>query len=834
MRIYRDAIVIVLSWWIATWASFAHSAITNRYAMQETSGTTLTDIVGSNTATISADTVSSTTGPGGELTAAVSFDGSHTFAFGTQINLGKDADWSLFLRFKNTTAGTGSWIGRTSVTTDYAINDSTTNIKCRFNGFIANYTCSAIDTGWHSVLIVHASGDDSHSVYLDGVVTTPTGSTVTDTPLLLDTIGDGSSLVASQIGALCDVRVYNSDESANAATIHADLTTGAVHTPTTYYVDSEAAGGGDGSEGTPYNDLQDGINALVATDTLLAKSTEAVPFRGSHTVTASNVTISAWGTGNNIYITDGVTSDSWSDAGGGVFSLVLAAEPTQVVYDWKQDDIYGTATGVDLTASKKSFWIARFGRTLAECCPYFGFLEDGGATSTPTDNQYGYTGGSLYVNPPGSPDLATVESLTQYVPGGANLLKMDGCDGTTVKDVIGLLSPDRSTGNDGYTVDGDGATNCTIEDCISYAAGYHAFGFRGSGSGAGNRMTNCLSVGMTGDDSAYCYPYVFYQDAAPLDAADQVGSKCVAILVPQFNTSGVPCNITGGYNATKFVPAPFLSHSAGGETTYSGITWSQCLAIDFLVEIETAKSMTFSGNAATGGWSAVSHGNGAATDQTDSATYPVTANDCVFVGVMVPGAANVYYHRCILDRGGLATKGTPAWSDPALDPAQIWETCVIREGLNSTALIRPVDSGTYLELHDCDIECSNTTANLGLIGVTSEATDPAKIFLNGNRWYAGSGNDSSPITASNSTVWTNGFVGVNSDGANVFDSSLGLASYSTNDPQDLTWWQATITGGSTDTTSASMRMLPITIPTGFQFVVGIDSLPHSVFNSVVK
>ena len=101
-----------------------------------------------------------------------------------------------------------------------------------------------------------------------------------------------------------------------------------------YYVDCGAGAGGDGSIGTPWDQLSD-ISGVGASNTIyLAKG---CTWRETLTVPAAGITFNSYGTGAKPIISGGVlknTSGDWTDEGSNLWYLAsITADPGILLHD---------------------------------------------------------------------------------------------------------------------------------------------------------------------------------------------------------------------------------------------------------------------------------------------------------------------------------------------------------------------------------------------------------------------------------------------------------------------------------------------------------------------
>jgi len=565
----------------------------------------------------------------------------------------------------------------------------------------------------------------------------------------------------------------------------------------TIYAKSDATGANDGTSWTDaYTDLQAALNAVANGDTLYTDAPESYPWIGGYILsTHSNVTIiTNAGPSGETWLTNLRKSTSWTESSG-VWSISLASEPSHVAYDFKRDDISGTVTGCDLTTKNNARAIAlhRSKRllNLNDCRAWYGFLRDGGATTTPAEGEYGYTGGTLYINPPGTPDAATVNELAGYAGSATDALDLFQCSDCTVRGRLITKFYPTIGSNQGYGLVGTISTRNTFQGHIGIACGWHSCGHNNA-SGSDNRMTDCLALGTTGDQG-YDNPYVFYSDGT---SSGHIGTGLVHVSIGLLDVDGQPIE-------PNFVTNSFYSHTSGGANTLTA-EWIDCLSIDFQKLIEDKHSITLGAGAT---WGEVVNGRNVPSiaDHTDPDDYPLRAIRLIAVGHSASFEGGIYYEDPIIDREGqidrtLSNGPNMMEGEEFYVKRGLFITGDATTGIISVAASSKVvfDAVTTVSTN---ANPSNTT--VGIFNIETIVSD-ALILKNGCRFIAGDSLANHTILRSNTTtIWSDNLSAVTSDGTNLFEdgewdtdtirhNNAGVS------PRNSSWWKANIVGGSTD------------------------------------
>lgn len=566
------------------------------------------------------------------------------------------------------------------------------------------------------------------------------------------------------------------------------------------YASSIATGPNNGTSwANAYTNLQTAINAMSAGDWLYTNAPWATPFKATFTVTGKHGSriIGDQGPSGRTVVSGAMVSASWVDAGGGVFSLGgFAAEPVHLAYDFKQDDYLGTVTGCTITPQIAAY-VARLGWHPSKARAWFGFLKKtAGTQSAPGEGEYGYSAGTVFVNPPGSPTLATMQPLTYFTtPTIGQLFDVSDCNGFKIEGMTCFWSP-QTAGNNGYGISASNCVNSEIARCEFIASGWHPAGFQGGYTGnVGNydcRMSDCLANGCTGDEigNAGQNTFVFYQHDNPTRWGNNVGIRLIGICNPRLLTTGRPAY--DGFRAN-----PFLSHSLSG-TSYTGVAWIDCLGIDFSAQLIAKHGIT---NAAIGSF--ILHSQGPEPGNAlDGTTFPVTARRCACVGLMALTSSRVAYWDPLIDRDGC---GTTAGTPMAFNT-----TSVKFFGSNVHMITGNMTDSYFAQVGSDDVFVltgernrildQGTVARKAFLLQASDTGTADNVFITNLDLDAAGGTNRSVLLAGG-TIYTNNFRDVFSGGGNRFGNALEGTLQHTNPgnaPQNMAAWQALINGGSAD------------------------------------
>ncbi len=247
-------LLICVTLLVALMPAFAGAANVAQWRLQDNAAsTTVVATVGTDgTLTNAGNTsASTTTGPGGTLTAALTIDDTNDYISVTTGNTAATQNVGVLSLCAWVKPGTDTG-ERTMVYVQNASGTARADLSFQSNGAIRaggragnaesfqSVTTSAEydDGSWHHVLAVINYATDAITIYVDGSSVSTTGTpSFTATATTNDAATDmriGSRLGSSttQLNApIADVRIYNSDESANVATIRADGVTSSTARP---------------------------------------------------------------------------------------------------------------------------------------------------------------------------------------------------------------------------------------------------------------------------------------------------------------------------------------------------------------------------------------------------------------------------------------------------------------------------------------------------------------------------------------------------------------------------------------------------------------------------
>lgn len=191
--------------------------------------TTVVATVGSDGTLQGGDNTSdkATTGPGGSITGALQLNGSDDYVSLASVNPGGTSSYSVWFKCDVTASAFTVLGGSSSGANQFIYANSDTTIVTRGGATpSASFTVPAMGTTWHHLLVVWTNSGVDCRVFLDGTESA-SGTQATSSNLTLTKIGARAATPANFFdGAIAQVKVYNTDESANVATLYAEGTGG--------------------------------------------------------------------------------------------------------------------------------------------------------------------------------------------------------------------------------------------------------------------------------------------------------------------------------------------------------------------------------------------------------------------------------------------------------------------------------------------------------------------------------------------------------------------------------------------------------------------------------
>lgn len=338
----------------------------------------------------------------------------------------------------------------------------------------------------------------------------------------------------------------------------------------TVYLKPDASGSNNGTSWeNAYTSASTAVSSLATGDTLLmdGEITDGLPT----IINKNSITIDG-GQGpsgqTRIMGILAVDPGDITDEGSGIYSFTTSQPPT-ITWDYKRDDADGTVTGVTTRRSDITAMYSNMSAIRRQVSAYYGHLPRNAtfATTSPTEGRWSYTGGKVYVNPPGTPngtEFAEKVGVGTTDRAGIELTNCDNCFIRNIE-IVGFGNPLPQNGAI-YT---NGCRFLTIENVECYDSGYRAFNLEGNtgvNQTLGHRVNNCLAAGDCIVGSNTNIPYVVYNLAGASDA-DCILNDCSAILYPWLGVDGSPIlGSTDGDTpmSQEFKPSVFYSHAGPG------------------------------------------------------------------------------------------------------------------------------------------------------------------------------------------------------------------------------------------------------------------------------
>ncbi len=450
---------------------------------------------------------------------------------------------------------------------------------------------------------------------------------------------------------------------------------------TRVYVDSTASNSRESGESwnNAYTDLQAALDSLRDDTILYLNAPESNPFVGEFTVPSylRNLTIvTNKGSDKQTWFSAEIKS-GWVDAGGGLFTQPVASKPAAVTYDFKKDDASGTYTGLDLTTSEIVAAANKYGWDQEDLRAWYGLLEENTSTpSSPGEGEWGYSAGTLYINPNGSPSLSTVNDYAGYVPGGQNALNFDNayiriCGKTYTKLYV-----------DGIGVYSDTQANVKVEDVFSiYCNSCVQLDINNNSD---NEIKNCLANGTEG------YGFVVNKISNPY-----IHSYCENLCVVKYPYLAWH---TAAVSATTATGAAFQETGSAG-TAHNCV--KKLLMIDGYGDVQKNGGGNFDPYADKRG--AFIHTDGtllALITPWDHTSYRNYCYDSHAIGLGASPSDMVYYRNCVFDRRGYGLHTETLNDKNSRD--SFFLNCTIYTG-HCNSLYTDVDSNDYIVFDNCKI-----------------------------------------------------------------------------------------------------------------------------------
>jgi len=345
----------------------------------------------------------------------------------------------------------------------------------------------------------------------------------------------------------------------------------------------------------------------------------------------------------------------------GVFAFEHMNAPPSVVWDYQQDDVHGTVTGItfgdpEIVSAFAGMSVAapeRFGAWYGHLWPRDvspGELLPG---------EWCYQDGMVYVAPPEGVSKSETAARLAYLESARGVFFVR-CDGLTIRniDFVGFANPTGGTA----AVFTSGCTRLRLENLIAYDSGYRAFntaGDTGSTDPLDVVITGCVAAGDTIINGMANNPFVAYNGAGCFDCGYRVVGGGIAAY-PWMDWQGRP--LVGDPDgletpvAAAYKPNGFYSHAGAQGVGMSDMEFSDFFVVSFCQMLNEKHGLSMF-------WPLESIGRMITSEASipivgsDAQTYPIRFVDSVFLCLPLQ-TTNVMLDRCRIRipraRGGLA------------------------------------------------------------------------------------------------------------------------------------------------------------------------------------
>lgn len=488
---------------------FADATLIRHWKCQDNAASTvLLDDTANGNGTLAANssTMSGVTGPGGDYPRALLFNGTSSQATLTAVDL--TGTFTLSAWFKRTSTSSFDFIlGNNATTEAFGFAGDALNfyLKATHAGAVSTAAHGMTTTNWNHLVVIRDSGD-LVKVYVNGqLLTANLYSGTRSGTTSFNRVGNnfGNAWFA---GYLADVRIYDTDESANVAAIYADglndpiaalgtppniasdkagfddftdarLAEFEAHCPTErtttyYFANAGNDSTGDGSESTPWATIakaQSTLNALVTLNAdMRFRFKRGDEWRETAGILTAldNVTIDDYGTGAlpfwNRFTVDYLdAANVWGSQSGNRWQV---AEANDIAWLRRKSDRLGETAGRIIARASSA----------ADC--------------STRANSFFWGSNILYVNLGGTdPNTVDLEACISNQVSGVEF-QGDGCRVENIRaDGWGLDRSLASTQDQPFTLRaGLGKANL-VKNCKGYISGSHVIAHNVPGAVPGGK-----------------------------------------------------------------------------------------------------------------------------------------------------------------------------------------------------------------------------------------------------------------------------------------------------------------------------------------------------------